>query len=187
MSLPTICSGVKENWTAGEEDLHAELHRVDAQLLAELGGGGTVNIGGGGTLEHEGIGHHGREQKLGLRIGELLAQHLEELGHDGAAGAPRHGHDGQRRGSGEVAEAVMVHDAHDLGVRQTGNTLSGLVVVGEDDLLRVLALGRGLDGIESSIGSDRPASARSFADSAGSGPSARASYVHPLNSTWFSS
>ncbi len=34
--------------TGGKEDLHAKLDRVDAHLLAELGGDGAVDIGGGG-------------------------------------------------------------------------------------------------------------------------------------------
>ena len=46
----------------GKEYLHAKLDRVDAHLLAELGGNGAVDIGGGGALEHERVGHHGREQ-----------------------------------------------------------------------------------------------------------------------------
>ena len=117
-------------------------NRIDAHLLAELGGDGAVDIGGGGALEHERVGHHGREQQLGLDVGKLNAEHAGELGDDGAAGAPGQADVVQRAGGLEVADAVMIDNAKDRGVLKAGDGLGGLVVVGEDDELT------GLDGLD---------------------------------------
>ena len=54
----------------------------------------------------------------------------------------------QRGGGGEVAEAVVVHNASDHGVLKAGDGLAGLVVVGQDDLLGLGALGGRLDGVD---------------------------------------
>ena len=54
----------------------------------------------------------------------------------------------QRGGGGEVTEAMVVDHAEDGGVLETGDGLAGLVVVGEDDELRLGALGSGLNGVD---------------------------------------
>ena len=79
----------------------------------------------------------------------------------------------QRGGGGEVAEAMVVDHTEDGGVLEAGDGLAGLVAIGEDDELRLSALGGGFDGVIS-IGAGTPASSRSLADSAGSGPKQQA-------------
>ena len=59
----------------------------------------------------------------------------------------------QRSGGGEVAEAMVIHNAEDGGVLEAGDGLAGLVVVGQDDELGVFTLGSGLDGVDERRGS----------------------------------
>lgn len=120
---------------AGAEDVHAVLHRVDAELVGEEVHLVDVHLGAGGRLHDDRVGEDGRQEHAGDGIGQLDAGLAELKRDDGGRGADGEVQKEDGVGRGNIGDAMVVDDLDDIGVLDTRGRLADLVVIHEDDLL----------------------------------------------------
>ena len=119
----------------GLEQLHAELHGVDARDLGQLLHSHLVARSAGRRLEEHGVGEDGRHHQAGhlLADGDLVL--LVEVRDDAARRAHWLIEEEYGLAGSEAADLVVVYDLNDVLHIELVHSLSHLIVVYQDDLL----------------------------------------------------